>query len=58
MVKPAGIPGFQNHTYQLLNPGLVIEADGITYHLSSQFVGESEMGAVIDLIELKRNRRN
>lgn len=58
--KPGGIPGFQyeNHAYQLLNLGLDIEADGVTYHLSSQFVGESEMGVVLDLIELERNRRN
>lgn len=58
--KPGGIPSFQyeNHTYQLLNLGLDIEVDGMTYHLSSQFVGESEMGAVLDLIELERNRRD
>ncbi len=58
--KPGGIPGFlyRNHAYQLLNHGLDIESDGVTYHLSSQFVGESEMGAVLDLIELERNRRN
>lgn len=58
--KTRGIPGFQyeDHAYQLLNLGLDIEADGIIYHLSSQFVGESEMGAVLDLIELERNRRN
>lgn len=54
------IPSFQseNHTYLLLNLGLDIEADGVTYHLSSQFAGESEMGTVLDLIELERNRRN
>ena len=57
--KPGGIPGFryENHTYQLLNFGLEIEADGVTYHLSSEFAGEGEMGAVLDLIELERNRR-
>ena len=59
-VNPAGIPGFRygNHTYQLLNLGLEIEADDVTYHLSSEFAGESEMGTVLDLIELERNRRN
>ena len=41
-----------------MNLGLDIEADGVTYHLSSQFVGESEMGAILDLIELERSRRN
>lgn len=41
-----------------LNLGLDIEADGVTYHLSSEFVGESEMGEILDLIELERNRRN
>lgn len=57
--KPGGIPGFryENHTYQLLNFGLEIEADGVTYHLSSEFAGEGEMGAVLDLIELERKRR-
>lgn len=58
--KLGGIPGFryENHTYQLLNLGLEIEADGVTYHLSSEFAGEGEMGAILDLIELERNRRN
>ena len=58
--KSDGIPGFryENHTYQLLNLGLEIEADGVTYHLSSEFAGEGEMGAVLDLIELERNQRN
>lgn len=58
--KPNSIPGFryENHTYQLLNLGLEIEADGVTYHLSSEFAGESEMGAVFELIELERNKRN
>lgn len=58
--KPSGIPGFRyrDHTYQLLNLGLEIEVDGVTYHLSSEFVGESEMGAVLDLIELERNQKN
>ena len=58
--KPGGIPGFRygNHTYQLLNLGLEIEVDGVTYHLSSEFAGEGEMGAVLDLIELERNQRN
>ena len=49
---------YKNHTYHPLNLGLDIEADGITYHLSSEFVGDSEMGAVIDTIELERSKRN
>ncbi len=58
--EPGNIPSFQykDHTYHLLNLGLDIEADGVTYHLSSEFAGESEMGAVIDMIELERTRRN
>ena len=58
--KPDGIPGFRygNHTYQLLNLGLEIEVDGVTYHLSSEFAGEGEMGTVLDRIELERNKRN
>lgn len=40
------------------NLGLDIETDGVTYHLSSEFEGTGEMGAVIDTIELERNRRN
>ena len=55
-----GIPSFQyeNHTYQPLNLALDVETDGITYHLSSEFAGEDEMGVVIDLIELERTKRN
>ena len=58
--KPSSIPGFRygNHTYRLLNHGLEVEADGVTYHLSSEFAGEGEMGTVLDLIELERNKRN
>lgn len=58
--RPGGVPGFRykNRTYQLLNLSLDIEADGVTYHLSSEFAGEGEMGAVIDTIELERSRRN
>ena len=41
-----------------MNLGLDVEADGVTYHLSSEFAGEGEMGAVIDMIELERSRRN
>lgn len=58
--KSGGIPSFryENHTYQLLNLGLEIEADGVTYHLSSEFEGKDEMGVILDLIELERNRRD
>ncbi len=58
--KLTGIPSFQceNHTYQLLNLGLDIEADGVTYHLASEFAGKDEMGTVLELIELERNKRN
>ena len=59
MAEQGSIPGFryENHTYKILNLGLDIEADGVTYHLSSEFAGEDEMGAIIDVIELERNRR-
>ena len=59
-IEAGGIPGFrsENRTYQLLNLGLDVEADGVIYHLSSEFAGNDELGAVIDLIELERNRRN
>ena len=58
--RPNGIPEFrsEDHVYRLLNRGLDIEADGVIYHLSSKFAGDSEMGAVIDRIELERNRSN
>ena len=49
---------YENHTYQLLNLGLDIDAGGVTYHLSSEFAGEAEMGTVIDFIELERSKRN
>lgn len=57
---PGGVPGFrcENRTYQLLNLGLNVEAGGMIYHLSSEFAGRGEMGAVIDMIELERNQRN
>ncbi len=58
--EPDNIPIFryENHTYQFLNLGLDVNVGGVTYHLSSEFAGEAEMGTVIDLIELERNRRN
>ena len=58
--EPGNIPGFQykDHTYRLLNLGLDIDVDGVTYHLSSEFAGKSEMGTVIDMIELEWSRRN
>lgn len=58
--EPGSIPGFryENHTYRLLNLGLDVDANGVIYHLFSEFAGEGEMGAVIDMIELERSRRN
>ena len=52
-------PSFQyaGHKFCLLNSGLDIEADGITYHLTSKFSSRKEMNAVIDAIELERNHR-
>ena len=58
--EPGSIPGFryENHTYRLLNLGLDVDADGVIYHLSSEFADKGEMGAVIDMIELERSQRN
>ena len=58
--RPGGIPGFryENRVYRLLNLGLDVEADGVTYHLSCEFTGKGEMGDVIDRIELERDQRN
>ena len=60
ITEQGSIPGFryENHTYRILNLGLDIDADCVTYHLSSEFAGEVEMGAVIDMIELERSKRN
>ena len=41
----------------LLNQRLDVEMDGVTYHLTSVFDGEKELGEVIDTIELERNLR-
>jgi hypothetical protein len=41
----------------ILNLRLDVEIDGVTYHLTSEFSGKSELGEVIDTIELERNQR-
>jgi len=53
------LPGFRyaGRKFCLLNSGLDVEANGITYHLTSEFSGGKEMDTVIDTIELERNRR-
>ncbi len=58
--QPGMPPGFRyaGHKYCFLNSGFDVEIDGVTYHLSSEFSGRGEMGAVIDMIELERNQRN
>jgi len=52
-------PGFQyaGHKFCFLNAGFDVEIGGVTYHLSSEFSGRGEMGAVIEKIELERNHR-
>ncbi len=52
------LPGFRyaGRKFCLLNSGLDVEADGITYPLASEFSSGKEMDAVIDAIELERNR--
>jgi hypothetical protein len=52
-------PGFRhgNQKFCFLNLGLDVEIDGVTYHLTSEFSGKSELGEVIDTIELERSQR-
>ncbi len=61
--QPGMPPGFQyaGHKFCFLNSGFDVEIDSVTYHLSSlssEFSGRGEMGAVIDMIELERNRKS
>ncbi len=58
--QPGMPPGFQyaGRKFCFLNSGFDVEISGVTYHLSSEFSGRREMGAVIDMIELERNQRN
>lgn len=53
------LPGFEYGGCRgvFLNLGLDVEMDGVTYHLSSSFAENAEMGEVIDTAELERNRR-
>nr|WP_304058062.1 hypothetical protein [Enterocloster clostridioformis] len=52
-------PGFQygERRSAFLNLGLDVEMDGVTYHLISRFAEKTEMGKVIDTIELERSQR-
>ncbi len=52
---PGGIPGFQcgERRGRFLNLCLDVETDDVTYHLTSIFAEETEMGEVIDAIELE-----
>jgi len=54
------LPSFRyaGRKFCLMNLGFDVEIGGVTYHLFSEFSGRGEMGAVIDMIELERNRRN
>lgn len=40
-----------------LNLCLDVEIDGVTYHLTSEFAEKTEMGEVLDTIELERSQR-
>ncbi len=53
------LPGFQygKQRFVFLNLGLDVEMDGVTYHLTSEFSKNHEMGEVIDTIELERSQR-
>jgi len=57
--EPNMLPGFRYDERQFcfLNAGFDVEIGGMTYHLSSEFSGRGEMSAVIETIELERNRR-
>ncbi len=58
--EPGRLPGFRyaGRKFCLLNSGFDVEIDSVTYHLTSEFSGRGEMGAVIDMIELERNRKS
>ncbi len=58
--EPGALPRFQydDRKFCLLNSGFDVEISGMIYHLSSEFSGRREMGAVIEMIELERNQRN
>lgn len=52
-------PGFEYKGRQnaFLNLGLDVELDGVTYHLISRFSKKTDMGEVLDTIELERSQR-
>ncbi len=58
--EPGRLPGFRyaGRKFCFLNSGFDMEFSGVIYHLSSEFSGRGEMGAVIEMIELERNKRN
>ena len=53
------LPGFEYGGCRgvFLNLGLDVEMDGVTYHLISRFSEKTEMGDVLDAIELERSQR-
>jgi len=58
--EPGMLPGFRyaGRKFYFLNSGFDVEIGGVTYHLSSEFSGRGEMGAVIETIELERDHRS
>lgn len=52
-------PGFEygGRRNAFLNLGLDVEIGGVTYHLISRFSEKTDLGEVLDTIELERNRR-
>ena len=52
-------PGFEygGQRNAFLNLGLEVEIGGVTYHLHSKFSEKSEMGEVLEAIELERSQR-
>lgn len=59
IIEPDGFPGFRqgNQKFCLLNLTLEVEIGGVTYHLRSAFSERSELGNVLDAIELERSQR-
>lgn len=57
--EQGSIPCFQHdeQKFCFLNETLEVEIGGVVYHLQSEFSQKSEMGEVIDTIELERSQR-
>lgn len=56
---PNELPAYQQGEQKglFLNLCLDVEIDGVIYHLTSEFAEKTEMGEVLDTIELERSQR-